>query len=105
MLSGVSPFQGASDAAIYNATINKIQPSLCELNDEIPSALDQIVKCAMEKDRERRYQNFSELRTDLKSILRDSQTGSFDNAATKINLRPAPTRDVPVRKSGNTALW
>ena len=28
MLSGVMPFAGASDAAIYNATINKVQPSL-----------------------------------------------------------------------------
>ena len=105
MLSGVMPFQGASDAAIYNATINKIQPSLCELNNEIPLDLDQIVKCAMEKDRERRYQSFSELRADLKSILRDSQTGSFDNAATKINLRPAATRDVPVSKSRKAAVW
>ncbi len=105
MLSGVMPFQGISDAAIYNATINKVQPSLCELNSEIPPALDQIVKCAMEKDRERRYRSFSELRADLKSILRDSQTGSFDNAPTKINLRPAATREVPVRKSRNLALW
>ena len=79
MLSGVAPFAGVSDAAIYNATIHKTQPSLCELNDAIPAALDHIVKCAMEKDRELRYQSFSELRADLKSILRNSQTGSFDN--------------------------
>ena len=86
MLSGVMPFAGASDAAIYNATINKVQPSLRESNDQIPAELDEIVKCAMEKDRERRYQTFSELRADLKNILRDSQTGSFDNAVTKINV-------------------
>ena len=34
MLSGVMPFAGASDAAIYNATINKVQPSLRESNDK-----------------------------------------------------------------------
>src|SRR6185503_3134551 len=78
MLSGEMPFAGPSDAAIYNATINKIQPSLRESNAEIPIELDQLVKCAMEKDPEVRYQTFSELRADLKSILRESQTGSFD---------------------------
>ena len=60
---------------------------------QIPAELDHIVKCAMEKDRERRYQTFSELRADLKNILRDSKTGSFDNAATKINMRPIKTTD------------
>src|SRR6185436_14809621 len=49
MLSGVMPFAGASDAAIYNATINKVQPSLREANDQIPVELDHIVRCAMEK--------------------------------------------------------
>jgi len=105
MLSGVMPFAGASDAAIYNATINKTQPSLCKLNDQIPPALDHVVKCAMEKDREQRYQTFSELRADLKNILRDSQTGSFDDAVTKINIRPTRTKDVGVQKSRKSAAW
>jgi eukaryotic-like serine/threonine-protein kinase len=105
MLSGVAPFSGVSDAAIYNATIHKTQPSLCESNAAIPAALDHIVKCAMEKDRELRYQSFSELRADLNSILRDSQTGSFDNAVTKINIRPTKTKDVGVVKSRKSAVW
>jgi serine/threonine protein kinase len=105
MLSGVMPFAGASDAAIYNATINKVQPSLRESNDQIPAELDHIVKCAMEKDREERYQSFSELRADLKNILRESQTGSFDNAATKINMRPIKTTELAVPKSRKPAIW
>jgi eukaryotic-like serine/threonine-protein kinase len=91
MLSGVMPFAGPSDAAIYNATINKIQPSLRVVNDAIPGELDQIVKRAMKKDPEERYQTFSELRTDLKKLRRDSQTGSLHNAATKIIERPTRT--------------
>ena len=91
MLSGVMPFAGPSDAAIYNATINKIQPSLREANEAIPTELDQIVKRAMEKNPEERYQTFSELRADLKDLLRDSQTGALQNAATKIIERPART--------------
>jgi len=105
MLSGVTPFQGASDAAIYNATINKTQPSLCDINKEIPFALDHIVKCAMEKEPEKRYQSFSELSADLKRILRDSQTGSFDNAVTKLNLPAIKTKEVSLVKSRKSLLW
>jgi len=105
MLSGEMPFAGASDAAIYNATINKLLPSLRESNEAIPAKLDQIVKCAMEKDPDSRYQSFSEVRADLKSILRESQTGSFDNAETRINMRPIKTRDFGVATSRKRAVW
>jgi len=103
MLSGVTPFQGASDAAIYNATLNKVQPSLCELNDQIPPALDQIVKAAMEKDRAHRYQSIAEMRADLKRIFRDSQTVSFDDAVTKLNIPVIRTKDVEVTKAKTPA--
>jgi eukaryotic-like serine/threonine-protein kinase len=105
MLSGATPFQGGSDGAVYNATINKTPPSLCELNDAIPAALDQIVKGAMHKERDQRYQRISELRADLKSILRDSQTGSLDNAVTKTNLSAIKTTDIGSAKSRRSLVW
>jgi len=105
MLSGVMPFAGASDAAIYNATINKVQPSLLDSNDQIPTELDHTVRCAMEKDRAVRYQSFSELRADLKNILRESQTDSFDNAATRISMRPIKTTELAVSKPRRTTYW
>ena len=103
MLSGVMPFAGPSDAAIYNATINKTQPSLRESNGDIPPELDQIVNCAMEKDPKLRYQSFSELRADLKNILRDPQTDSFGGAATKTNMRPVKTQEVVEIKTRKSA--
>jgi len=105
MLSGVAPFSGPSDGAIYDATLHKVQPSLRESNDAIPAALDHIVKCAMEKDPELRYQTFSELHADLKRILRDSETGSLDEAVTKMNVRPFKTRDSVLIKPGRSSLW
>lgn len=105
MLSGVAPFSGPSDAAIYNATINKTQSSLREANDAIPAELDHIVNCAMEKKPESRYQTFSELRADLKNILRDSKTGSFDDAATKITMRPIKTTDLVAPRSRRSPVW
>jgi Tol biopolymer transport system component len=59
----------------------------------------------MEKDREKRYQTFSELRADLKSILRESQTSSFENAVTRLNIPPIKKGDSGVTKARISALW
>lgn len=68
MLMGKRPFDGVSDAAIYNATINHTPPALSELKPEIPLALDKIVFHAIEKNREERYQTISELKRDLQKL-------------------------------------
>ena len=78
MLTGISPFTGASDSAVTNSAIPKTLPPITESNPDIPSTLDQIVKHALKKDRDVRYQSFSHLRNDLKGLLRDSHTDSFD---------------------------
>ena len=102
MLSGKVPFAGASDAAIYNATLHKLLPSVCESNDEVPAGLDRILKHALEKDREARYQTFSEFRADLKQLLRDSQTSSFDYAPTGGNIPPTdPNKKTPPTESND----
>ncbi|MBK6589383.1 MAG: PD40 domain-containing protein [Acidobacteria bacterium] len=77
-LTGVSPFTGASDSLIAKSGVPKTLPSISESNPDIPSPLDQIVKRALKKDRDDRYQYFSQLRNDLKGLLRDSHTESFD---------------------------
>ncbi len=114
MLSGKVPFGGASDAATYNATINKSLPSLIESNNEIPKALDQIVKHALEKDRDARYQTFYEFRSDLKKLQNDPNTASFDYAYTDENISPtlegktaATTRsnNEVVRRSKFSPVW
>jgi eukaryotic-like serine/threonine-protein kinase len=114
MLTGDLPFAGASDKAIYKATIHKTLPSVCESNDEIPATLDQIVKHALEKNRDVRYQTFADLGADLKSLLRASQTDSLDYVITNKtglqtdpNKNPPPTNsnEVIVSASRKPALW
>ncbi|HRH43891.1 MAG TPA: protein kinase [Pyrinomonadaceae bacterium] len=68
MLAGVKPFDGASDAAVYNATINHNPPSLSTLNHNIPVSLDKIIFHAIEKKQADRYQTISELKRDLQEI-------------------------------------
>ncbi len=76
MLSGVQPFRGTSDAAIYNATINKNPPSVSELRAEIPPAFDRIIKRAIEKKRENRYQTISDLSADLQKLKENPNLSS-----------------------------
>ena len=98
MLTGGLPFAGASGAVTPSAAISEI-PSVCETNENTPSTLDQIVRHALKKDRYLRYQTASELRSDLKSLFRDSETDSFDYAFTDdtvqmtgLHLKVPPTR-------------
>jgi serine/threonine protein kinase/Tol biopolymer transport system component len=114
MLTNDLPFAGASDAAIYNRTIHKTLPSVRDSNDEIPDALDKIVKHALEKDRDARYQTFFDLRADLKKLLRDSQTGSIDYAFSRQNVPqtnpnkntpPTAANDAIAAKSKISVVW
>lgn len=105
MLTNDLPFAGASDAANYNAAIHKTLPSVCESNAEIPAALDQIVRHALEKDRNMRYRIFEDLRADLKSLLRDSQTDLSDYAfSNKTVLHTNPNKITPLTKSNEKTV-
>lgn len=114
MLTGDLPYAGASDRTIYNATVHKTLPSVCESNAEVPATLDQIVKHALGKDRDVRYQTFFDLRADLKTLLRDSQTDLSDYAfSNQTVLQTDPNKITPstksnseiVSKSRKSAIW
>jgi eukaryotic-like serine/threonine-protein kinase len=61
MTTGKRPFRGETSAAIFNAILNKSPQSIIRINNEIPAKLDDIIKRALEKDRELRYQSASEI--------------------------------------------
>lgn len=77
MLTGEKPFDGVSDAAIYNATINQNPSALSALNPEIPLALDKIIFYSIEKKREDRYQTISELKHDLQELKENPNSDLF----------------------------
>jgi len=105
MLTGEVPFGGVKNSATHNSTINTIRPSVCELNEDIPKPLDQIIKHALEKDRNVRYQTFTDLRADLKNVLRDSQTDQFDFAFTnKTVLQTDPNKGFPPTRSNSEII-
>jgi serine/threonine protein kinase len=75
MATGTLPFHGETSALIFNAILNSDPPSAIRFNREIPPKLEDIINKALEKDRNLRYQNAADMRTDLQRLKRDTETG------------------------------
>ncbi len=67
MATGQRAFSGETSPAVRDAILEQVQPSVRELNPEIPPTLEGIIDRALEKNRELRYQSASEMRTALQS--------------------------------------
>jgi serine/threonine protein kinase/tetratricopeptide (TPR) repeat protein len=100
MATGSLPFRGESSGVVTEAILNRAPVAPVRLNPDLPPKLEEIISKALEKDRDLRYQHASEMRSDLKRLKRDTDTGR--TAAQAPDLEEAPTKgSEPV--SGATA--
>ncbi|MBZ5616843.1 MAG: protein kinase [Acidobacteriia bacterium] len=70
MAAGQRAFTGETAPILHDAILSHTPTPVRELNPELPSKLEEIIKRALEKDREARYQTASEIRADLESLRR-----------------------------------
>jgi serine/threonine protein kinase/TolB-like protein/predicted Zn-dependent protease len=75
MATGVPAFSGNTSGVIQEAILNRHPISPLRLNRDLPPKLEEIISKALEKDPDLRYQNASDLRTDLKRLKRDTDSG------------------------------
>ena len=78
MATGKSAFDGSSAGDICGAILHRepLRPSQC--NPQVPVALEVVIRNALEKNRELRYQHISDIRTELQRLERSmAQSGAL----------------------------
>ena len=72
MATGKKPFTGSNVVTTLHAVINQKPAPPRSLNPAIPADLEAIIGSAMEKDRDDRYQNASQMKRDLAQLRRET---------------------------------
>ena len=75
MATGSLPFQGDTSPMVFDSILNRDPISLTDVNPELPQELGRIVSQALEKDREMRFQNATDMKIALKRLKRDLDSG------------------------------
>jgi eukaryotic-like serine/threonine-protein kinase len=91
MLTGTWPFRGKSSVDVRHAVIHDAAKPIAEIRKEAaPPRLQQILDRAMAKEPRDRYQKITELRDELRNVLREISTPG-ESAESAL---PAPPRHV-----------
>jgi tetratricopeptide (TPR) repeat protein len=98
MATGKTPFEGASAGEICGAILHQEPEPASRVNPEIPQELERVIRKALEKNRELRYQHAAEMRADLQRMQRDTESGRVSSGATNALVAPAQSRPTQLRK-------
>jgi TolB-like protein/cytochrome c-type biogenesis protein CcmH/NrfG len=75
MCTGTLPFRGETSGVIFKAILDGAPTPAVRLNPDVPAEAERIINKCLEKDRNLRYQNASDVRTDLQRLKRDTESG------------------------------
>jgi serine/threonine protein kinase len=80
MATGQRPFTGDTPISIISAIVKDTPKSVTELNPALPRDLGRIIRRALSKDLERRYQTAKDLRNDLEELKASLDSGELQTA-------------------------
>jgi serine/threonine protein kinase/dipeptidyl aminopeptidase/acylaminoacyl peptidase len=93
LATGVRPFYGATEGAVFHAIVNRTPPPPSSLRPELGAELDSLILRALEKDPELRFQTAQDMRSVSRLLVRGSQ------------LTSAPEIPVPPPVRARPAWW
>jgi serine/threonine protein kinase len=110
MATGSLPFRGDTSGVMFDAILNREPVAPVRLNPDLPAKLEEIIKRAIEKDRDLRYQHASDLRAELQRLKRDSTSGRMQPSPSGKEGQAEPasrplTSPVPTRQSRGNAYY
>ncbi|PWT93437.1 MAG: protein kinase [Blastocatellia bacterium] len=91
MATGELPFKGETSAVMFDSILNRDPSPANELNSSLPTELGRIISQALEKDRDLRYQSATDLKTALKRLKRDLDSGRHLTDSSGFRSRPPTT--------------
>jgi serine/threonine protein kinase/tetratricopeptide (TPR) repeat protein len=99
MATGKLPFQGVSSGLITDAILNRDPVDPMRVNPDIPPALQEVIRRALEKDRNLRYQHAADMQAELQRLRRDTESGRrFAEEASESILAPTTGRSSSTSK-------
>ena len=75
MATGSVPFRGETSGVIFDAIMNRAALAPIRLNPNLPPKLEDVINRALEKDRELRYQHAVDIKSELRRLKRDLESG------------------------------
>ena len=77
MATGRRPFTGETSLSILSSILKDTPRPVTEINPAVPSDLGRIIRRALAKDPERRYQDARDLRNDLEDLKASLDSGEL----------------------------
>ncbi len=95
MASGRLPFERETTGATFGAILHEGVELPSHWNPQLPIQFNEIIRKALEKDRDLRYQSAADMRADLQRLKRDSESGhSLAASSGTVAVAKAPSARV-----------
>ncbi|HXG56159.1 MAG TPA: serine/threonine-protein kinase [Vicinamibacterales bacterium] len=101
MATGRLPFEGGSVTETIDRIVHAQPEAIARFNYEVPAELEVIIRKALRKDRDERYQTARDMGTDLRSLARELGSGSRDGHAMSVASAADPV--LPSTSSASTS--
>ena len=103
MATGHQAFDGSTSAVISHSILAEEPQPAAKWNPNLPKGFDDILRRALEKDRELRYQSASGILADLKRLKRDLETPGTPARPLAVSRSASPSPERPSKSDKSSS--